>query len=292
MTSSTISLTRASGWRERLGDTRRTLLRNPLVLAGLVVVSLWLLIGLAGFRIAPNDPLQQDVRARLQPPSETYRFGTDELGRDVFSRVLHGARITIPAGIAVIIIGSTLGTLVGALAGYLGGIWDEILMRLSELFMAFPTIILAMAITAALGPDIRNAILALVIVWWPSYARLIRGLVLEIKTKEYVEGARMVGASHTYILFSTVLPNCISPAIVLATLDIGNAILTFAGLSFLGLGPDPSSPEWGRMVSIGIDFFDQWWMWLYPGLSIASLVLAFNFIGDGLRDIFDPRTKK
>lgn len=292
MTSSTISLTRASGWRERLGDTRRTLLRNPLVLAGLVVVSLWLLIGLVGFRIAPNDPLQQDVRARLQPPSETYRFGTDELGRDVFSRVLHGARITIPAGIAVIIIGSTLGTLVGALAGYLGGIWDEILMRLSELFMAFPTIILAMAITAALGPDIRNAILALVIVWWPSYARLIRGLVLEIKTKEYVEGARMVGASHTYILFSTVLPNCISPAIVLATLDIGNAILTFAGLSFLGLGPDPSSPEWGRMVSIGIDFFDQWWMWLYPGLSIASLVLAFNFIGDGLRDIFDPRTKK
>lgn len=292
MTSSTISLTRASGWRDRLGDTRRTLLRNPLVLIGLVVVGIWLIIGLVGYRMAPNDPLRQDVRARLQPPSESYRFGTDELGRDVFSRVLHGARITIPAGIAVIIIGSILGTLIGALAGYLGGIWDEILMRLSELFMAFPTIILAMAITAALGPDIRNAILALVIVWWPSYARLIRGLVLEIKTKEYVEGARMVGATDAYILFRTVLPNCISPAIVLATLDIGNAILTFAGLSFLGLGPDPSSPEWGRMVSIGIDFFDQWWMWLYPGLSIASLVLAFNFIGDGLRDIFDPRTKK
>ncbi len=292
MTSSTISLTRASGWRDRLGDTRRTLLRNPLVLIGLVVAGIWLVIGLVGYRIAPNDPLQQDVRARLQPPSESFRFGTDELGRDVFSRVLHGARITIPAGIAVIIIGSTLGTLIGALAGYLGGLWDEILMRLSELFMAFPTIILAMAITAALGPDIRNAILALVIVWWPSYARLIRGLVLEIKTKEYVEGARMVGATDAYILFRTVLPNCVSPAIVLATLDIGNAILTFAGLSFLGLGPDPSSPEWGRMVSIGIDFFDQWWMWLYPGLSIASLVLAFNFIGDGLRDIFDPRTKK
>jgi peptide/nickel transport system permease protein len=189
-------------------------------------------------------------------------------------------------------VGSVIGVLIGSIAGYAGGVWDELLMRITELFMAFPTIILALAITAALGPDIRNAIFALVIVWWPSYARLIRGLVLDIKSKEYVEGARSVGASGFYILFRTVLPNCISPAIVLATLDIGNAILTFAGLSFLGLGPDPSSPEWGRMVSIGIDFFAQWWMWLYPGLAIAILVMAFNFIGDGLRDLLDPRLRK
>lgn len=266
--------------------------RNLLVGVGLVIILFWFIIVLIGPAIAPFDPLQQNVRDRLQAPAEVHAFGTDELGRDMFSRVLYGARITIPSGIAVIVVGSTLGVIVGAVAGYLGGRWDEILMRIAELFMAFPTIILAMAITAALGPDIRNAILALVIVWWPTYARVIRGLVIEVKSKEYVEGARAVGAPGFYILFRTILPNCISTAIVLATLDIGNAILTFAGLSFLGLGPDPSSPEWGRMVSIGIDFFDQWWMWLYPGLAIASLVMAFNFIGDGLRDILDPRLRK
>lgn len=288
MTSSTISLTRASAW----GSGLRILRRNPLVLIGFIVVILWIVIALLAPWIAPYDPLAQNVPQRLQPPGDAHPFGTDELGRDMFSRVVWGGRITIPAGMTVVVIGSTLGTIIGALAGYIGGYWDELLMRLSELFMAFPTIILAMAITAALGPDIRNAILALVVVWWPSYARLIRALVLDVKSKEYVDGARSIGASGFYILFRTVLPNCISSAVVLATLDIGNAILTFAGLSFLGLGPDPSSPEWGRMVSIGIDFFDQWWMWLFPGLAIAILVMAFNFIGDGLRDLLDPRLRK
>jgi peptide/nickel transport system permease protein len=198
----------------------------------------------------------------------------------------------MPAGILVIVIGCALGLFVGAVAGFVGGAWDELIMRVAELFMAFPTIILALAITAALGPDLKNAVLALVIVWWPSYARVIRGLVMTIKSREFVEGARSIGASSPYILFRTILPNCISSVLVLATLDIGNAILSFAGLSFLGLGPDPTSPEWGRMVSIGIDYFDQWWMWLYPGLAIASLVLAFNFIGDGLRDVLDPRLKR
>jgi peptide/nickel transport system permease protein len=285
-------LTRESAWGEGSRRVIYHLRRNPLVLVGLVVVILWCLIGVFAASLAPLDQQKQNVVERLQAPDDVHRFGTDELGRDIFSRVLYGAQITIPAGIAVIVIGGAIGILVGAVAGYAGGIWDEILMRISELFMAFPTIILALAITAALGPDIRNAILALVIVWWPGYARLIRGLVLEVKSKEYVEGARSVGASGFYILFRTVLPNCLSPAIVLATLDIGNAILTFAGLSFLGLGPDPSSPEWGRMVSIGIDFFSQWWMWLYPGLAIAILVMAFNFIGDGLRDLLDPRLRK
>jgi peptide/nickel transport system permease protein len=285
-------LTPESGWGKSLRDNSRLLRRNPLVLLGFVVIIVWILLGVFAPQIAPKDPLKQNVSDRLQAPNPAYPFGSDELGRDMLSRVLYGARITIPAGIAVIVVGSVIGTLVGAVAGYVGGLWDEILMRITELFMAFPTIILALAITAALGPDIRNAILALVIVWWPSYARLIRGLVLEVKSKEYVEGARSVGANGFYILFHTVLPNCVSPAIVLATLDLGNAILTFAGLSFLGLGPDPSSPEWGRMVSIGIDFFDQWWMWLYPGLAIAILVMAFNFVGDGLRDIFDPRLRK
>lgn len=265
--------------------------RNPLVLVGLLIIIAWVLIAFLAPVLAPVNPLTQNVMERLQSPSKDHLFGTDELGRDIFSRVLYGVRITMPAGIMVIVIGCSLGLLLGAVAGFVGGVWDEVIMRVSELFMAFPTIILALAITAALGPDIRNAVLALVIVWWPSYARLIRALVMDVKSHEFVEGARCIGASPSYILFRTVLPNCISSAIVLATLDIGNAILTFAGLSFLGLGPDPTSPEWGRMVSIGIDFFDQWWMWLYPGLAIASLVLAFNFIGDGLRDILDPRIK-
>lgn len=263
-----------------------------MVLAGMVIIVVWVLVAAAAQPIAPTDPRAQNVVKRLQAPGGEHLFGTDELGRDIFTRVLYGGRITMPAGILVVVFGSTLGLLVGAVAGFVGGAWDELIMRISELFMAFPTIILALAITAALGPDLKNAVIALVIVWWPGYARLIRGLVMEVKTREFVEGARSIGASSPYILFRTVLPNCISSAVVLATLDIGNAILSIAGLSFLGLGPDPASPEWGRMVSTGIDFFDQWWMWLYPGVAIATLVLAFNFIGDGLRDILDPRMRR
>lgn len=242
--------------------------------------------------IAPYDPLQQNVSNRIKPPYEAHLFGTDELGRDVLSRVLHGARVTLPAGFIVIVFGTTIGTLIGAIAGYVGGWVDELIMRITELFMAFPTIILAMAISAALGPDVKNAILALIIVWWPNYARLVRGLVLEIKSKEFVEGARAVGATGPYLLFRTVLPNCIAPAIVLGTLDVGNAILTFAGLSFLGLGPEPSNPDLGRMVSSGVDAFDQWWIWLFAGLAIAIVVMGCNFIGDGLRDFLDPRMRK
>jgi peptide/nickel transport system permease protein len=265
--------------------------RNPLVLAGVVIIVGWVLAAVLAPTLTPYEPLAQNVNDRLRPPSEAHLWGTDYLGRDILTRVLYGGRITIPAGIAVIFIGSLIGTQIGAVAGYAAGRSDEILMRLTELFMAFPTIILAMAVSAALGPDIRNAIIALVIVWWPNYARLMRGLVINIKNSEYVDAAYCIGASGSYILFRTILPNCLSPMIVLTTLDIGNAILTFAGLSFLGLGPDPTSPEWGRMVAIGIDYFDQWWMWLFPGLAIASLVMAFNFIGDGLRDLTDPRLR-
>ncbi|MAS36035.1 MAG: D-ala-D-ala transporter subunit [Anaerolineaceae bacterium] len=271
---------------------RYQLVRSPLVVIGLLIVLGWVLVALFAPALATHDPFAQNVSDRLLPPGNgEYVWGTDELGRDIFSRVLYGASITIPAGLAVILIGSGIGIMIGAVAGYLGGMWDEVLMRFTELFMAFPTIILAMAVTAALGPDIRNAIFALVIVWWPSYARLLRGIVLEIKNNEYVEASRSVGANGPYILMRTILPNAVAPAVILMTLDIGNAILTFAGLSFLGLGPEPTSPEWGRMVAIGIDYFDQWWMWLFPGLAIASLVMAFNFIGDGVRDIFDPRLR-
>ncbi len=269
----------------------RQLRKHPEVIFGLVVAFGWCLLALFAPWIAPFDPLEQHIADRLQPPNALYRLGTDELGRDIFSRVLYGGRITLPAGLAVIVIDGVFGWLIGALAGFVGGVWDEVMMRLTELFMAFPTIILAMAVTAALGPNIRNAVLALVIVRWPDYARLTRGLILEAKSAEYVEAARGLGARNPYLLFRTLLPNSVAPVVVYGSLDIGNAILLFAGLSFLGLGPEPASPEWGRMISIGIDFFDQWWMWLFPGLAIASLVMACNFIGDGLRDMLDPRTR-
>lgn len=266
--------------------------KSPIIVVGLAIIIIWIVLAIIAPYIAPADPLTQTVADRLQPPNSQYWMGTDELGRDIFSRVLYGGRITLPAAFIVVILDSIIGTIIGAIAGYMGGIWDEIMMRLTELFMAFPTIILAMAITAALGPDIINAVLALIIVRWPSYARLTRGLVLETKTRDYVEASRSLGANHLGILIKTILPNTIAPSIVYASLDIGSAILLFAGLSFLGLGPEPASPEWGRMVSIGIDFFDQWWMWLFPGMAIGILVIAFNFIGDGLRDILDPRTRR
>ncbi|MDQ3398385.1 MAG: ABC transporter permease [Deinococcota bacterium] len=269
----------------------RQLGKHPEVIVGLVVVLIWFSVALFAPLLAPFHPLEQNIADRLQPPNNVYRLGTDELGRDILSRVLYGGRITIPAGLAVIIVNGVIGWLIGAVAGFAGGVWDEVMMRVTELFMAFPTIILAMAVTAALGPDIRNAVIALVIVRWTNYARLTRGLIIEAKTAEYVEAARSLGAKNPYLLFRTLLPNSIAPVVVYGSLDIGNAILLFAGLSFLGLGPEPSSPEWGRMISIGINFFDQWWMWLFPGLAIASLVMAFNFIGDGLRDMLDPRTR-
>ena len=270
----------------------KNLRRNPVVIIGIAIVFTWILLAILAPTIAPQDPLAQNVSNRLQPPGESALMGTDELGRDILSRVLYGGRITIPAALAVVIVVSIVGTLTGAIAGYMGGTGDEILMRLTDLFMAFPTIILAMAITAALGADIRNAVLALIIVRWPNYARLTRGLVLEAKNQDYVKASRSLGASHIHILRRTLLPNTIAPDLVYASLDVGTSILLFAGLSFLGLGPEPASPEWGRMLSIGIDFFDQWWMWLFPGLAIAILVMAFNFIGDGLRDMLDPHTRK
>jgi len=295
---------RPSGLQKQAIEVLHHIRKNPLVIIGGIIVIGWILIAIFAPFLAVVEPLQQNLAVRLSSPgtveiveeddgivSTTYRLGTDELGRDIFSRVVYGGRITIPAGITVIIIGSFIGTIIGGISGYVGGLWDELLMRVTELFFAFPTIILALAVTAALGPDIRNAIFALVVVWWPTYARVVRSLVIENKNEEYVEAARCAGASDFYILTRTILPNSVAPAIVLATLDIGNAILTFAGLSFLGLGAEPSSPEWGRMVAIGVDFFDQWWMWLFPGLAIASLVMAFNFIGDGLRDLADPRTR-
>jgi len=275
-----------------LASAARFLRRNPLVLLGLAIFLMWVVISIGAPWIAPYDPLKQDIVARLQPPSPDHWFGTDQLGRDVFSRVLYGGRLSLPAGILVIVIAGVIGTAIGALAGFIGGWFDEGTMRLTEVFMAFPTIILAMAIAAALGPSLVNAVVAMVVVWWPNYARVVRSLVIGVKTQEYVEASRAIGVPRGRVLWRTILPNCLAPAVVLATIDLGNAILVFAGLSFLGLGPDPTTPEWGRMVSDGIQYFDQWWIAAFAGLAIFTVVMAFNFIGDGIRDALDPRLRK
>ncbi len=270
----------------------RFLRGKPLATLGVILFTAWVLISLLAPVLAPYAPLEQDIANRLQGPSEQHWFGTDQLGRDVFSRVLYGGRLSLPAGVMVVIVAGIIGTGVGALAGFIGGWFDELTMRATEVFLAFPTIILAMAVAAALGPSLINAIVAMVVVWWPNYARVVRSLVLGVKSQEFVEAARALGVPHGRILWRTVLPNCLAPAVVLATIDLGNAILVFAGLSFLGLGPEPSTPEWGRMVADGIAYFDQWWMAAFPGLAIFTVVIAFNFLGDGIRDALDPRLRK
>lgn len=276
----------------RLAGVLRFLNHNPLALLGLGVFVTWVAISLAANLIAPYEPLQQNIVERLQPPSVNHWFGTDQLGRDILSRVLFGGRLSLPAGLMVIIVAGIIGTFIGSLAGFIGGWFDELTMRLTEVFLAFPTIILAMAVAAALGPSLVNAIAAMVVVWWPNYARVVRSLVISVKSQDYVEAAKAIGVPDRRILWRTVLPNSLAPAVVLATIDLGNAILVFAGLSFLGLGPEPSSPEWGRMVADGVQHFDQWWMAAFPGLAIFTLVMGFNFIGDGIRDALDPRLRK
>ncbi len=275
----------------RLMQAWRFLRANPVALVGLALVIAWVLISLLAPLIAPYGPLEQKIVQRLKPPSAAHWFGTDQLGRDVLTRVLYGGRLSLPAGLSVVLIAGVIGTAIGAISGFAGGWLDELMMRITEVFMAFPTIILAMAIASALGPSLINAILAMVVVWWPSYARVVRGLVLSVKANDYVQAARALGVPEGRILWRTVLPNCLAPAVVVATIDLGNAVLVFAGLSFLGLGPDPATPEWGRMIADGIEFFDQWWMSAFPGLAIFLVVMAFNFVGDSIRDALDPQLR-
>ncbi len=270
----------------------RRFAQSPLGLAAVVIAAAWVCLALAASRIAPYPPLAQDLLQRLAPPSPAHWLGTDPLGRDVFSRILHGARLSIPVGITAVTLAMLLGTLVGGTAGFVGGVADEAIMRTTDLMLAFPTVIMALVITAALGPGIRNAVIAIMIAWWPSYARLVRGLVLSLREREYVVAARALGSSAPRVFVRHVLPGTISPVIILSTLDVGHAILTFASLSFLGLGPPPQIPEWGSMIAAGRSYLTQWWISTFPGLAILSLVLAFNVMGDSLRDLLDPRFRR
>jgi peptide/nickel transport system permease protein len=275
-------------WQRR-GPLASAAWRHPLAIAGLVIAGAWIFIAVFAPWLAPHDPLAQSASSFV-PPSWGHFFGTDELGRDVFSRVLYGARLSIPLALLLVTLALLIGGTLGAIAGYFGGIVDGFVMRSADLVFAFPAIILAMVVTAALGPTVRNAVLALVIVSWPSYARVVRGLVLSVGQAEYVQSARLLGKSARRTLLRDILPNVFGPVLVLATLDLGNAVLLLSGLSFLGLGAQPPQPEWGAGVAEGTQYFQYWWIGTFPGLAIFTVVLAFNFLGDSLRDALDPQS--
>jgi ABC-type dipeptide/oligopeptide/nickel transport system permease subunit len=265
--------------------------RQPLAIAGVTIAAIWIVIAVFAPLLAPHDPLGQSFTP-AQGPTWAHLFGTDELGRDVLSRVVYGSRVSLPIALVLVGLAAVIGSTVGAIAGYFRGVADGALMRLADLVFAFPPIILAMVVAAVLGRGLFNAALAIVVVAWPSYARVARGLVLSVGESEYVQSARLLGASSRRTLFRDVLPNVAGPLFVLATLDLANAILLLSGLSFLGLGAQPPKAEWGSMVAEGTQYFQWWWIGTFPGLAIFTVVLAFNFLGDSLRDVFDPRTAR
>ena len=273
-------------------DVARRFRRAPGALAGAAVVALIVLLTLAAPLVAAQDPLAQNVAQGAQPPSAAHWFGSDKLGRDVFARILYGARISIRIGFVAVGLAITAGTLIGLVAGYAGKRTESVLMGAMDVMLAFPSIILAIGITTVLGPSINNLMLAVGIVYVPQYARLARSSVLAVKEHEYVEAARALGAGAPAILGRHVLPNILAPLLVQATLGIATAELEAAGLSYLGLGARPPAPEWGAMLN---DARDYWlsapWALIFPGASITALVLGFNLLGDGLRDALDPKQR-
>ena len=283
-----MSMTRASTRRPKRFEAG---LRRPTIIGGAAVGGIWLIVMLTVGWWAPYGPFES-VGRRLQPPNRHHWLGTDALSRDVFTRVLYGARQTLPVSVAVIVCAVTIGTVLGSVAGFVGGRVDSVIMRLVDVTVAFPPIFLAMAVAAALGPGLRNAFFAMVIVWWPIYARLLRSQVLSVKHRDHIQAAVSIGATPTRILRKHVLPLSFTPALVNATLDLGQVVILTATLSFLGLGAKPPSPEWGAMITEGAKYFYQWWVAVAPGLAILTVGLAFNFLGDGLRDAFDVRSRR
>lgn len=259
---------------------------------GLAVILIWMGIAAAAPLLTSFSPDTVDVANRLLPPSAQHWLGTDELGRDVLTRLLYGSRISLTTGFVVVILGAVFGTIVGGVAAFARGWIEETLMRLTDLVLCFPPIILALAIAAALGIGTTNTIIAMLVVWWPKFARLAHSLVLVHRSQEYVEAAVVIGLRPARILVRHIIPNALGPLIVLITLDLGNAIITFAGLSFLGLGVVPPTPEWGSMVAEGRELIEQWWIAGFPGFAILTVVLGFNFLGDGVRDWLDPKARR
>jgi peptide/nickel transport system permease protein len=272
-----------------------TLSRSPLSMIGFCFVSIFLVIALVGPLIItfPGDikgAIHMDQK--LRPPSASHPFGTDEVGRDIYSRVMMGTRLSLQIGLIIIFVAMGIGIPLGIIAGFVGGWVNEVIMRVTDIFLSLPGLLLALAIVGALGPGIKNAMLALSIVWWPGYVRLVQGKTLSLREEAFVEAAKSIGTSKRRIIFSHILPNCTSPIIVKASMDMGMAILFAANLGFIGVGAQPPEPEWGAMISTGRNYLpDQWWMATFPGLAILITVLGFNLLGDGLRDILDPQSR-
>jgi peptide/nickel transport system permease protein len=266
--------------------------QNPIAMAGLIIVVSLILMAIFAPIITGSNGLTQNLPNRLQPPSGEHWFGTDQLGRDIYDRIIWGARITLYIVILVGIIVVPIGLLIGTVSGYLGGWVDAVLMRITDIFLAFPRLILALAFVAALGPGIENAVLAIALTTWSPYARIARAEAMTLRNSEFIQAARVQGASDLRILVSHIAPLCLSSVIVRLTLDMAGIILTAAGLGFLGLGAQPPSPEWGAMISTGRQFIlDQWWVPTVPGIAILTVSLGFNLLGDGLRDVLDPRSE-
>jgi len=270
----------------------RHFIHNPLSFFGVTIILLLLFTALFAPKLAPYDPTEIAPEKRLMAPSSEHVLGTDEVGRDILSRVLWGARISIQIGVVIVFFSAFIGLVIGTASGYFGGLLDQVLMRLTDIFMSFPTLILAITMTAALGPSLSNAMMAMILVWWPTYARLIRSEVLVVKEKDYIKAIRVLGASPFKILAYHVLPNVLDVMVVRASIDFGHAVMYCASLSFIGLGAQPPQPEWGAMVTTGKDFLrDAWWLVTFPGLAIFLTVMGFNLLGDGIRDYLDPKSR-
>lgn len=286
----------SSRWQAAMGRAWQLaglLLRNPLAMLGIIIITALVLVALFAPLIAPESPVGQNLSNRLQPPGGEHWMGTDELGRDIFSRVVYGSRITLLIVALVAVISAPLGLLIGAVSGFFGGWVDKVLMGITDVFLSMPKLILALAFVAALGPGIENAIIAIAITAWPVYARIARAETLTFRQSEFIAATQMLGASNARVIVYHVLPLCTSSMIVRVTLDMAGIILIAAGLGFLGLGAQPPLPEWGAMISRGRTFIlDQWWVATMPGIAIIIVSLGFCFLGDGLRDVLDPRQKE
>ncbi len=288
-------IARPSSLRQRLRRNRlvRYLIFDWLNLIGVLIVALIVFLMIFGARIAPYSPTVPDYNYMSSGPSTVHWFGTDQIGYDIFSRILAGAVYSVGTAAISLAAAVAFGLALGALSGFAGGLVDEIIMRITDMFLAFPILILALAVAASRGPGLESAILALAVGYWPIYARLLRGQVLSLKEREYVESARALGTSPLGIMWRHILPNALGPIIVEITLDIGGVILFIASLSFIGMGAQPPSPEWGAMINAGRDYLrTAWWMCTSPGLALTLAVLGFNLVGDGLRDALDPRSVK
>jgi len=267
--------------------------KNPLMLAGIVVLLIILLLSLFAPLISSYEPTKINIKDRFAPPSAEHWFGTDEVGRDIFTRILYGARLSLGVGVAVVLGAGLIGTVIGSISGYFGGRIDQIIMRLMDMILAFPSLVLAMAVAATLGPNLQNAMLAIAIIKIPVYVRLARAETLSLREKLYVKAAVTFGIKPWRIITRHIIPNAISPVIIQVTLDIGDAILLVATLGFLGLGAQPPTPEWGAMISVGWKhLLDYWWYPTFPGFALFLASCAFNLIGDGVRDILDPKANR